>query len=178
MAILNVYKVTQLPDPVSTSSIYFIKSATDTELTICITDKLGLITYSTVSQSNVDTSVTAGINNRIGQANGIAGLDSSGNLLNTVMSVIDGQNSSLQSNNDYIWRDEISTFVVKAASSVNNPTFGSYFGNLQGYLFSKSTMQQVWCDFHMNHDIALNTKVYPHIYWLPITNNAGTVRWT
>lgn len=38
-------------------------------------------------------------------------------------------------------------------------------------------MNQVWIDFHINHDIALGTKLYPHIHWMPLGTTAGTVRW-
>lgn len=100
-------------------------------------------------------------------------------LINDAVSsiAIDGQETSIKSNDIYVWRDEKIGFVVKNTVGANNPTFGNYLGNMQGYLFSGIVMNQVWCDFHIDHDIAMNTKIYPHVHWMPLTANVGTVRW-
>lgn len=75
------------------------------------------------------------------------------------------------------WNDLISNFVVKDIVGLNNPSWGTLFGGLQGYLFSASSMNQVWCDFHIVHDIALGTVLYPHVHWVPTTTGTGVVRW-
>jgi len=93
------------------------------------------------------------------------------------LSEIDGQNSSLQSNSDYVWRDLKAEFVVKNTSGGNNPTFGEWRPGMEGLLFSGSNMNQVWVDFHIDHDYAVGTRLYPHVHWLPLTNVAGVVRW-
>lgn len=92
--------------------------------------------------------------------------------------IIDGSAKiALESTGNYGWNDLISNFIVKDTSGLNNPTWGTLFGGLQGYLFSTTSMQQVWCDFHIVHDIALNTVLYPHIHWTPTTTDVGVVRW-
>lgn len=94
-----------------------------------------------------------------------------------VADAIDGQNGSFKSNDDYIWNDLKDPFVVRAVQGGNNPTWDTFFNNIQGLKFSGTTMNQVWCDFHIEHDIAKNTKIYPHVHWMPTSNNSGTVRW-
>ena len=89
----------------------------------------------------------------------------------------DGQNTLLITSGDYVWRDEKASFVIKSTSGGNNPTWEEYLPGFQGIVFSGTTMNQVWVDFHIDHDIALNTKVYPHIHWMPLTTNTGIVRW-
>ena len=90
---------------------------------------------------------------------------------------IDAQNTLLQTNGRYVWRDEKASFVVKAVGGKNNPTWGTLFSGFEGLIFPTAVMTQVWVDFHIDHDIALDTKVYPHVHWMPLTQESGTVRW-
>jgi hypothetical protein len=115
--------------------------------------------------------VNIAIDKRINKPNGVAGLDSNGNLI-----ALDGQETDIKSNNNFIWEDLVHQFSAKASGG-NNPVFQSVWGNFQGYVFSQSAMNQVWCDFHIRHDYAMGTNMYPHIHWCPITTDTGTVRW-
>lgn len=90
---------------------------------------------------------------------------------------IDGQNTSIKSNNQFIWKDEKASFVIKSTTGVNNPNWGLLYGNFEGIIFPNNKLSQVWVDFHIDHDIAMGTKLYPHIHWMPLTNNIGYVRW-
>jgi hypothetical protein len=94
-----------------------------------------------------------------------------------IIYTVDGQNTSLQSNNGFVWKDEKASFVVKSTSGLNNPTWDEYLPGFEGLIFSASKMNQVWVDFHFDHDIAINTKVYPHVHWMPLAATAGRVRW-
>jgi hypothetical protein len=76
----------------------------------------------------------------------------------------------------YGWSDLLAEVNVRGVG-VNNPTWGAVFNAMQGYLFSGTTMNEFWCDFHINHDYAMGTVVFPHVHWMPITNDLGTVRW-
>lgn len=91
--------------------------------------------------------------------------------------VFDGQNTPTMTSGDYVWKDEKAPFVIKSTTGVNNPSWEEYIPGFEGIVFSGTTMNQVWVDFHFDHDIALNTKVYPHIHWMPLTTNTGIVRW-
>lgn len=76
----------------------------------------------------------------------------------------------------YGWRDLTAAFVVRG-TGLNNPTWGTFRNGIAGYLFSPSTMKEVWSNFHIDHDYAMGTVVFPHIHWAPNTTSTGTVRW-
>jgi hypothetical protein len=83
---------------------------------------------------------------------------------------------AIETTSNYGWRDNIAPFHEKT-TGLNNPSFGTIRDGLQGLLFSPNTMNQVWVDFHIDHDYALGTVLYPHVHWLPMTTGTGTVRW-
>lgn len=74
------------------------------------------------------------------------------------------------------WNDNVQMFTVKTAGTTD-PQISLLFGNMYGYTWSPSARNEVWVDFHILHDYAVGTPVYPHIHWMPTTNNSGTVRW-
>lgn len=74
------------------------------------------------------------------------------------------------------WNDNVQMFTVKTAGT-SDPQITQLFGNMYGYTWSPSSRNEVWVDFHILHDYAVGTPVFPHIHWMPTTNNAGTVRW-
>lgn len=76
----------------------------------------------------------------------------------------------------YGWRDNTAAFIAKG-SGANNPSWGVFRNGIYGYTFSASTMQEVWANFHVDHDYAAGTVLYPHIHWSPTTTSTGTVRW-
>jgi hypothetical protein len=90
---------------------------------------------------------------------------------------IDHSQNKITQDGVAIWKDNIAPFVVKDTSGLNNPSWGALFNGMQGLLFSASSMNQVWVDFHVDHDYALGTNVYPHIHWTPTTTGTGVVRW-
>lgn len=172
---INIHKVHALPEILEPSSIYFVKPLLSATFDLYVTNASGttaVLLDEGLSMMDVVNYITS-IRN---QPDGIAGVDSN-SLISTSIG-IDGQNMPiLGPNAEYLWKDNVSVFVEKAYGGGGNPTFGVYMGNFQGLLFSSSNMQQVWCDYHILHDYALGTKQYPHVHWLPITNQAGVVRW-
>lgn len=76
----------------------------------------------------------------------------------------------------YGWRDNVSPFVLKG-SGPNNPSWALFRNGIYGYFFSASAMQEVWLSFHIDHDYAMGTVLFPHIHWSPNTTSTGTVRW-
>lgn len=178
MAQLKIFKVTALPAILEASAMYLIKTTAD-RFSIYLTDKDANVVHKSPDSADISTVCMALINSLLNQPGGIAGLDLDGNLIaDIIANGIDGQDGNLQSNDDYVWNDLMAPFVdTSAVNSGNRPTYGSIMGNLRGLLFDRSTMQQVWVDFHIPHDIALGTKIYPHVHWCPVDNDAGTVRW-
>lgn len=76
----------------------------------------------------------------------------------------------------YGWKDNTQPMSVRG-NGANSPSFGVIFGNMQGYLWDPATMNQCWVDFHILHDYAAGTMMFPHVHWMPTTTNTGTVRW-
>lgn len=99
------------------------------------------------------------------------------NSRSDIAPILDGQDTKLISGGDYVWADERAEFTVKALGGSGNPSWNEYLTGFQGLTFSGTAMNQVWLNFCINHDIALNTKVYPHIHWMPLNDTTGVVRW-
>lgn len=78
------------------------------------------------------------------------------------------------------WKDVTSQIIVRGTGA-NDPTWELITGstNMFAYSFAAATMNQFWICFHINHDYALGTKVYPHVHWLnaAASPNTGNVRW-
>lgn len=163
-----IKRVTVLPEILRSNAIYAIDTDNNC-VDLYIKDQ-------TTGLARKVTSVTAilqEIQTLKDVPNGLAALDSNGYLI----SPIDAQNADFKSNGNYVWEDLVQPFEVRSTASSNNPSWGVAFGNFQGWLFSKSTMNQVWVDFHIKHDYAVGTAMFPHIHWLPTDDTAGTVRW-
>jgi hypothetical protein len=179
---IKIRKVNTLPGTLEPSTLYLYKEGATQYLIVTLTDKNGSVAYSTRTATDINSIVTTAINAIKNQPNGIAGLDESGNLIANISSAIyaaaiDGQSVDIRSNGVYVWEDLKAPFVVRSLNGGNNPSWGTLFGNLQGYLWGGGTLTQLWQDFHIDHDIAMGTKVYPHVHWCPTTNHTGTVRW-
>lgn len=174
MVNISLHKVNSLPEVLAPSTMYFLKDDTTGYLTIYLSDALGQVAYRAETAIQDSEAFQSALEGLINTPGGIAGLTEQGYL----SAKIDGQDTPiLIDDNDYVWKDNVSTFIIRAFTGGNNPTFGTIIGNIQGLLFSPSTMNQVWCDYHIDHDIALNTAVYPHVHWCPLSNASGVVRW-
>lgn len=80
------------------------------------------------------------------------------------------------STSNYGWNDIIGT-VIARGNGANDPTWGTFRDSINAYSFSASTMQQVWTQYHILHDYAVGTNIYPHVHWAANTTSTGTVRW-
>lgn len=89
---------------------------------------------------------------------------------------LDPQEVDLLIGNGYGWNDLIGTLEPSGTGN-NNPNWGVFRGGIYAYMFESGKMNEVWSNFHIGHDYALGTKVYPHIHWAPTTTHTGTVRW-
>lgn len=174
---IKFFKVNTLPSVTLPSSLYFIRDENTGLLSLYLTDINGSVSYRTHDNADIVSLIADYVQGLINQPNGIAGLDSEGNIINSLIAIIDGQDTLIKHNGEFIWKDLIGEFSIKNISGGNNPTWSTFFDNIQGLTFSSSTMNQVWVDFHIPHDYAMGTKVYPHIHFMPLTNNSGIVRW-
>lgn len=74
------------------------------------------------------------------------------------------------------WRDNIQQFSIKPTGSTP-PSYGQTIGNYEGYMWSASLLNQAMVDFHVDHDYAIGTPLYPHVHFRPLTALGGVVRW-
>lgn len=81
------------------------------------------------------------------------------------------------------WSDMFGTFTSAKLTGSNQPTWtkikddGSGSTGVYGYAFSPTLLNELWVDFHLNHDYKVGTAFYPHIHWAPTNTDTGTVRW-
>lgn len=74
------------------------------------------------------------------------------------------------------WRDNI----VQLQVDYNNPDAPSlniFRDGIHGYTFPAGQFTECFAWFHVDHDYALDTKLYPHIHWGFQGSDIGTVRW-
>ena len=76
------------------------------------------------------------------------------------------------------WDDITADLATGKVAGANVPTWTSFRDGLYAYAFSATTMNEIFVVFHIKHDYADGTKVYPHVHWSPgVSTATGTVRW-
>lgn len=75
------------------------------------------------------------------------------------------------------WNDITTDISAGRGIGANAPTWSTYRNGIKAYAFDSGTMNEIWMAFHIKHDYAEGTSVYPHVHWGPITTNTGVVRW-
>jgi hypothetical protein len=73
------------------------------------------------------------------------------------------------------WRDNIVQLIGRGAFS--DPPFVQFKGGIYLLAFSHILQQEAFASFHIDHDYAMGTPIYPHIHWSVDTDTTGTVRW-
>ena len=53
-----------------------------------------------------------------------------------------------------------------------------YQGNIRQFQFSNLVTNEVWFEFHINHDYALGTDMYIHVHWSCNVAPTGNVKWS
>ena len=77
---------------------------------------------------------------------------------------------------EYGWVDNVSNFEIRGQGN-SDPDWQPFRSGIRAYRFEAGKMNEVWSSFHINHDYALGTPVYPHVHWSPEDDGLGTVRW-
>jgi hypothetical protein len=75
------------------------------------------------------------------------------------------------------WRDNLASFSQGRIAGANVPTWSQVVGGIYAYDFSPTAMNEIWLNFHVDHDYCPGSVMYPHVHFLPSDNNAGVVRW-
>lgn len=75
------------------------------------------------------------------------------------------------------WDDMIGSLAAGNTTNTNDPTWAAFRGGIYAWRFAAGAMNEVWISFHVNHEYAPGTVIYPHIHWATSGTNTGTVRW-
>lgn len=90
-------------------------------------------------------------------------------------SELDGNFSDLDTRTHLGWRDNVVAMVGRGGPT--EPPIQQFKDNIYMLAFSQSQMQEVFVSFHIDHDYAVGTNMYPHVHWSCQTGVTGTVRW-
>ena len=76
------------------------------------------------------------------------------------------------------WRDLKAPGVAGKTTAQTSPTWKAHIGNLWDWSFEPNANNRLMLpSYHIDHDYAPGTPVYPHVHWMPETTASGTVRW-
>lgn len=99
------------------------------------------------------------------------------NDIDLISPSFDAQNTPLLIDNSiYGWRDIVADVRVRGTGN-SSPVWSHFRNGIHAYRFDAGKMTEFWTTFHLDHDYALGTKIYPHVHWAPNTTNTGTIRW-
>lgn len=90
-------------------------------------------------------------------------------------SELDGNFSDLDTRTKLGWRDNVVQLVHRGG--VTEPPLQQFKGGIYLVAFSQFDMQEGFANFHIDHDYALGSPIYPHIHWSVSNSSIGTVRW-
>lgn len=76
------------------------------------------------------------------------------------------------------WKDNIVTLNAgNMGDPSHSPIFADSGNGIWGLCFSDDNINYAYCDFHINHDYKIGSKIYPHIHWIPLSYSTGNVKW-
>ena len=75
------------------------------------------------------------------------------------------------------WKDNLASFTSANVAGANVPAWAQMRDGIYAYSFSASLMNELWLNFHIDHDYAPGTVLYPHVHFVPSANASGVVRW-
>lgn len=73
------------------------------------------------------------------------------------------------------WRDNVREMVTRGSQS--DPQFTEFRDQIHLLAFPPGAMTEVFGSFHVDHDYALGTALFPHIHWTTNSSSTGVVRW-
>lgn len=78
---------------------------------------------------------------------------------------------------NYGWKDLTSGIVTKGTGA-NNPAWTIFRGAIYAYEFQYTKSEEFWMTFHIDHDYAKGTAIFPHVHFaLGNYAGAGNVQW-
>ena len=76
------------------------------------------------------------------------------------------------------WKDLLTSINSAKVSGANVPAWTQIRDGIYAYAFSATALKEVWLNFHIGHDYSPKTDIYPHVHYVPLTNEVeGVIRW-
>lgn len=88
---------------------------------------------------------------------------------------VDGNFSELDTRTETGWRDNVIEMSVRTGAT--GPQMTQFRDQIYLLAMPPGAMTEVFGNFHIDHDYALGTALYPHVHWTTNTSATGTVRW-
>lgn len=80
--------------------------------------------------------------------------------------------------NELKWKDLTAPITSGSGTGISTPNWETFRNNFAAMLFLSSKVQSVQVCFHIDHDYAAGTPIFPHIHWAnKDTGDVGVVRW-
>lgn len=92
------------------------------------------------------------------------------------ISEADGNVEDLDTRTKLGWRDNIVQLDVQPGNP-DAPALNVFRDGIHAFNFFAGEMSEAFASFHIDHDYALGTALYPHIHWAVNTTETGTIRW-
>lgn len=73
------------------------------------------------------------------------------------------------------WRDNV--IEMSTRNGPAEPQMSAFRGGIYLLGFVQTDNMEVFGNFHVDHDYAMGTPLYPHIHWTTNSSLVGTVRW-
>ena len=86
----------------------------------------------------------------------------------------DGNLTVLETRTGDGWRDMISEINPRSGGTA--PQLNLYRDGIYLYEFASDQMQEVFSNFHIDHDYKLGTMLYPHLHFVTTSTAGGVVR--
>lgn len=90
-------------------------------------------------------------------------------------SELDGNFSDLDTRTKQGWRDNVVEMTTRNGPS--EPQMSQFRDSIYLLGFVKTDMMDVFGNFHIDHDYAMGSALYPHIHWTTNSGLIGVVRW-
>lgn len=88
---------------------------------------------------------------------------------------VDNNFATLDDRTKLGWRDNVIEMTIRQGP--DEPQFQPFLGGISLPAFVPDLVQSGYGNFHIDHDYAPGTAIYPHIHWAVDSNVVATVRW-
>lgn len=89
---------------------------------------------------------------------------------------LDGNFEDLNDRTALGWRDNIVQLVPQIGNPAA-PELNIFRDGIHAYNFAAGQVTEACAYFHVDHDYAMGTAIYPHVHWAIQTSATGTIRW-